>query len=177
MLFAGLSLGLLGCPKDEKEFTGADKSMFPLGSSSASASASSSPSASASAAPLLDVCGLIPVGHVASTTGLALTATEVPAGAATPECFYKGSGHLPRVVIEKSLSTIAGAKQLWPGGKDLPGVGDTAYLAPKASELDVQKGSTVIRVGYEPANANASEAERTAILRKVADLAIPVLAK
>ena len=81
------------------------------------------------------------------------------------------------MVIEKSLSTIAGAKQLWPGGKDLPGVGDAAYLAPKATELDVQKGSTVIRVGYEPASPAATEAERVAVLRKLADLALPVLAK
>ncbi|MGH7283363.1 MAG: hypothetical protein ACRELY_17690 [Polyangiaceae bacterium] len=177
MLFIGLAFGALGCPKDEKDFTNADKNMFPLGSSTSSASATPSARASASAAPLLDLCSLIPVAQVASATSLTLTATETPSGAATPECFYKGSARLPRVVIEKSLSTLAGAKQLWPGGKDLPGVGDAAYLAPKATELDVQKGSTVIRVGYEPANANASEAERTAILRKVVDLAIPALAK
>lgn len=174
MLFAGLAVALLGCPKDKKDFEVDASAMFPVGTAPSSSGA---PRASSSASPLFDVCGAIPVGTVASATNLALTGTEVPAGAATPECFYKGSARLPRVVIEKSLTTIAGAKQLWPGGKDLPGVGDAAYLAPKATELDVQKGSTVIRVGYEPADAKATEADRIAILRKVADLALPVLAK
>lgn len=175
-LFAGLAFGALGCPKDKSAFTEDASAMFPVGTA-ASSSAAAAPHGSASAAPLFDVCGAIPVGQVASATNLALISTEVPSGAATPECFYKAGGRLPRVVIEKSLSTIAGAKQLWPGGKDLPGVGDTAYLAPRATELDVQKGSTVIRLGYEPANANATEAERVAVLRKLADLALPVLAK
>lgn len=174
MLFAGLAFGALGCPKDKSTFTADAGGMFPVGTTPSSSSA---PHASASAAPLFDVCGAIPVEKVAAATNLVLTGTDVPSGAATPECFYRGSTRLPRVVIEKSLSTIAGAKQLWPGGKDLPGIGDTAYLAPKATELDVQKGSTVIRVGYEPADTKASEADRVAVLRKLADLALPVLAK
>ena len=176
MLFAGLAFGALGCPKDKSAFTEDASAMFPVGTSPSSSSAPHA-AASASAAPLFDVCGAIPVEKVAAATNLALTGTDVPSGAATPECFYRGSARLPRVVIEKSLSTIAGAKQLWPGGKDMPGIGDTAYLAPKATELDVQKGSTVIRVGYEPADTKASEADRVAVLRKVADLALPVLAK
>jgi hypothetical protein len=118
------------------------------------------------------------VANVALATGVAVTATEVPTGGATPECIYKtANARVPRLVIEKSLSTIAGAKQLWPGGKDLPGVGDAAYLAPKATELDVQKGSTVIRVGYEPLDPMASEDARATVLRKLADLAVPALVK
>lgn len=172
LLVTTLVPALAACPKSKSEV---EKE---VGEGGAAAVSSIAPRTSASAPVLFDVCAAIPVADVAKATNIAVTLTEVPTGGSTPECIYKtANGRTPRFVIEKSLMTISGAKQLWKGGKDVPGVGDAAYLAPGATELDVQKGSTVIRVGYEPANPKAGEDERLPILKKLVDLALPVLAK
>lgn len=175
-MFLAMALGstLLGCPKKTSE-------LLSDAGATASVDASAPPhaAASASAPPLLDVCGLIPAAKLATATGVPVTVGDAPIGAATPKCVYKtkADAKLPRLIVEKSLSTIAGAKHLWPGGKDVTGIGDAAYLAPRATELDVQKGSTVIRVGYEPEKADLSEDARAAVLKKLAEAVLPDLAK
>jgi hypothetical protein len=162
---------LLGCPK---KFAG---STSDGGGATTSSSVAPSASQASSSAPMgIDVCALIPVATVASTTGIAVAVTDPPNGSGVPTCTYKTAQHLPKLIIAKSLATISGVKKLWPGGTDVPGVGDAAYLVPGGNELDVQKGSSVIRVAYEPATKQ-TDAERLAILTKLANLGIPVLAK
>lgn len=174
LLALSLGAGLLGCPKSTSE-------LLPDAGDNPAASASTPPhaAASASAPPLLDVCALFPPATLAAATGVPVTVGAAPLGAATPKCVYKtkADAKLPRLIVEKSLSTIAGAKQLWPGGKDVPGIGEAAYLAPRATELDVKKGSVVIRVGYEPDKADLSEDARAVVLKKLAEAVLPELAK
>ena len=162
---------LLGCPK---KFTDP-----PSDGGGATSTTNVAPSASqaSSAAPMgLDVCALIPVATVASTTGVPVVVTDPPNGSGVPTCTYKTAQHLPKLIIAKSLATIPGVKKLWPGGTEVPGVGDAAYLVPGGNELDVQKGSSVVRVAYEPATKQ-SDADRLAVLTKLANLGLPVLAK
>jgi hypothetical protein len=161
---------LLGCPKKFADTTS------DAGGATTSSVAPSASQASSSAPMGIDVCALIPVATVATTTGIAVVVTDPPNGSGVPTCTYKTAQHLPKLIIAKSLATIAGVKKLWPGGTDVPGVGDVAYLVPGGNELDVQKGSNVIRVAYEP-EKKQSDADRLAILTKLANLGIPVLAK
>jgi hypothetical protein len=119
---------------------------------------------------------MLPVASVAAATGIAVVVTDPPTGSNIPTCTYKTAQHLPKLIIAKSLATIPGVKKLWPGGSDVPGVGDAAYLVPGGNEMDVQKGTTVIRVAYEP-EKKQSDADRLAVLKKLADVGISVLAK
>jgi hypothetical protein len=161
---------LLGCPK---KFSDAASD----GGGTSTASTTPSASASSSAGPaVVDLCALIPVASVAASTGVAVVVTDPPNASGIPTCTYKTAAHLPKLIIAKSLATIPGVKKLWPGGTDVPGVGDAAYLVPGGNELDVQKGSTVVRVAYEP-EKKLPDAERLAVLKKLANLGIPVLAK
>jgi hypothetical protein len=160
---------LLGCPK---KFPDAAND----GGASSTASVAPSAAASASAAAATDLCTQIPVASVASATGIAVVVTDPATGSNVPTCTYKTAQRLPKLIIAKSLATIPGVKKLWPGGSDVAGVGDAAYLVPGGNELDVQKGATVIRVAYEPATKQ-SDADRLAILKKLVELGIPVLAK
>jgi hypothetical protein len=164
---------LLGCPKKFPD--GASDG----GGSAANASSSVDPSiASAPAKPaIFDVCAAIPFATVASTTGVPVNGVEPPNDSGIPTCAYRTNGKTPKIVIQKSLSTIAGVKSLWGGGKDIPGVGDAAYLTPHAGELDVQKGKTVIRVAYEVGPAKVTDDQKLDVLTKLANLALPVLAK
>ena len=175
LIFALLAaVPLLGCPK---KFTdGANDGGATSTNASATDPAAASQAASAKPA-ILDVCALIPVATVASTTGIPVTGVLPPNDSGIPTCTYRANGKTPKIVIEKSLVTIAGVKSLWPGGKDIPGVGDAAYLAPRATELDVQKGKTVIRLAYETGTQTVTDDAKLDVLKKLANLALPILAK
>ncbi|MEO8878329.1 MAG: hypothetical protein ABI461_22230, partial [Polyangiaceae bacterium] len=165
---------LLGCPKKFVDGAGNDSGSA---SSSPSATAPGGSQAAASAKPaIIDLCALIPVATVASTTGVPVNGTDPANDSGIPNCSYRASGKNPRIIIQKSLSTLPGVKSLWPGGRDLPGIGDAAYLTPKASELDVQKGKVVIRVAYEPGATAVTDEAHVEVLKKLAGLALPVLA-
>jgi len=172
LIFALLAVApLLGCPKKFTDVAGD-------GGVASTADPAAAPSQTASAKPaIMDVCALIPAATVASTTGVPVTGVLPPNDSGIPTCTYRANGKLPKIVIEKSLVTIAGVKSLWPGGKDIPGVGDAAYLAPRATELDVQQGKTVIRVAYETGAPPVTDDAKLDVLKKLATLALPVLAK
>jgi len=172
LLATVLAATALGCPKKFTDGAGGDSGGAASGSGSAPSGLASAPAKPA----VLDLCAAIPVASVAAATGVAVNGTDPSNDTGIPNCSYRTSGKTPRIVIQKSLSPLTSVKSLWPGGKDIAAVGDAAYLTPRATELDVQKGKTTFRVAYEPGATPVTEDAKLEVLKKLANLTLPVLA-